>query len=239
MPAARALLWPPARARSLLPMCIWAGHGKFRAAGVPLPGGHSAHDLDRLTSADRCACDSGHLVVLGDLIHARQSYTALLDQKFRQFRTQHRDIDITLVRGNHDRPTLATRRQAGALPCRAIPSLGPFACLHEPADSATQQRRRCADARSSYRGHLHPAFRLTTSRERCASLLWRHHRGVVLPSFGSFTGSSPVPLDIGESLQLWWRGNTLHHLTAWIRLGNHQKALEKLWLMRENPVVTR
>lgn len=79
--------------------------------------------------------------------------------------------------------------------------LGPFACLHEPADSATPATSDAgAPIAIELSGHLHPAFRLTTSRESVAlPCFWWYDRGVVLPSFGSFTGSSPVPSDIGES----------------------------------------
>ena len=209
--AARALLWP--RQNTLFVADVHLGKAaSFRAAGVPLPGGHSAHDLDRLTSLI-AAHTVRHLVVLGDLIHARQSYTALLDQKFRQFRTQHRDIDITLVRGNHDRHAGDPPASWGVALQSDPFTLGPFACLHEPADSATPATSNAgAPIAIELSGHLHPAFRLTTSRESVAlPCFWWHHRGVVLPSFGSFTGSSPVPLDIGESA-IVVAGQHLHHL---------------------------
>ena len=78
----------------------------FRAAGVAMPGGHSAHDLERI-AALLDEHQASRLVILGDLIHTRESYTTTLDHKFRQFRKRHRHVAMTLVRGNHEDCTRA------------------------------------------------------------------------------------------------------------------------------------
>ena len=122
-------------------------------------------------------------------------------------------LGLPTVRGNHDRHAGDPPASWGVALQSDPFTLGPFACLHEPADSATPATSDAgAPIAIELSGHLHPAFRLTTSRESVAlPCFWRHHRGVVLPSFGSFTGSSPVPLDIGESA-IVVAGQHLHHL---------------------------
>ena len=92
--------------------------------------------------------------------------------------------------------------------------LGPFTCFRtnhcRPCPRRTVRQTHHA---IELAGHLHPSLRLTTARERRPALLLAHHRGIVLPSFGSVTGSSPISIDIGESAVVV-AGQQLHHLIA-------------------------
>lgn len=205
-----ALLWPQERVLFVADVHLGKA-ASFRAAGVAMPGGHSAHDLERI-AALLDEHRASHLVILGDLIHTRESYTTTLDHKFRQFRNRHRHVAMTLVRGNHDRhagdPPTHWGLQLAAEPF----ALGPFTCLHEPLPTAPQASSGKQHGAIELAGHLHPSLRLTTARESVAlPCFWCHRRGIVLPSFGSVTGSSPVSIDIGESA-IVVAGQQLHHL---------------------------
>ena len=180
-------------------------------AGVAMPGGHSAHDLDRI-AALLDEHEAAHLVILGDLIHTRESYTTALDQKFRQFRARHADVAMTLVRGNHDRHAGDPPAHWGLQMVAEPFELGPFTCLHEPLLAVPPARTEAQHHTIELAGHLHPSLRLTTARESVAlPCFWQHHRGIVLPSFGSVTGSSPISIDIGKSAVVV-AGQQLHHL---------------------------
>lgn len=203
--AERALWWPAAR--TLFVADVHLGKAaSFRAAGVPLPAGHSARDLLRLRALVTAHAATS-LVILGDLVHNAASYTASLTQAFLSFRQACPSLAVTLVRGNHD-------RHAGAPPSAwAIHvvgdghELGPFDCWHEPTPGTM-------DARAQLAGHLHPAVRVQTARDSITlPCFWRHRTGMVLPSFGSFTGSATVQLGRGESA-IAIAGRTLHHLQA-------------------------
>lgn len=217
--AARALLWP--RGKTLFVADIHLGKAaSFRAAGVAMPGGHSAHDLDRLSQLIR-GHEARHLVILGDLIHSRKSYTRTLDEKFRFFRAAHPDVAVTLVRGNHDRhagdPPASWQMALQGEPF----GIGPFACRHEPlaADARTGGSVDAAAAAIELAGHLHPAVRLTTARDSVAlPCFWWHRQGIVLPSFGSVTGAATLSLDIDESA-IVVAGQHLHHLVQSTRRG--------------------
>lgn len=208
--AAHALLWPQGRVLFVADVHLGKA-ASFRAAGVAMPGGHSAHDLDRIaTLLDEH--EAAHLVILGDLIHTRESYTAALDQKFRQFRARHADVAMTLVRGNHDRHAGDPPAHWGLQLVAEPFELGPFTCLHEPLLAVPPARTEEQHHTIELAGHLHPSLRLTTARESVAlPCFWQHHRGIVLPSFGSVTGSSPISIDIGKSAVVV-AGQQLHHL---------------------------
>ena len=65
----RALFWPAACALVVADV-HWGKAAAFRAAGIPIPGGATRQDLDRL---DQAVARTGarRLIVLGDLFHAK------------------------------------------------------------------------------------------------------------------------------------------------------------------------
>ncbi len=185
----RMLFWP--EQRTLFVADVHLGKAaSFRAAGVAMPTGHSGHDLDRITAL-LIAHQATRLVILGDMVHTRTSYTDALDRNFRAFRATHSDVEVILVRGNHDRHA-GDAPPAWGLKIVSEPHVfGPFACCHEPGQ---------ADA-SGYElaGHLHPAIRLRTAREGVTlPCFWQHAKGIVLPAFGSLTGNFTLRLKPSE-----------------------------------------
>lgn len=186
----RMLFWPAER--TLFVADVHLGKAaSFRAAGVALPGGHCVRDLDRI-SALLTARQATRLVILGDLVHAQTSYTDTLDRNFRAFRARHLDVDVILVRGNHDRHAGDAPAEWGLSILAEPHVLSPFACCHEPG--------RAQGVGFELAGHLHPALRVQTAREAITlPCFWRHANGIVLPAFGSFTGNFSVRLKPAES----------------------------------------
>lgn len=188
--AQRMLLW--SAERTLFVADVHLGKAaSFRAAGVALPSGHSSRDLDRI-SALLTTHQATRLVILGDLVHTRTSYTEALDRNFRAFRARHRNVDVNLVRGNHDRHAGDAPSDWGLNIVAEPYALGPFACCHEPG--------KADGAGIELAGHLHPALRVQTAREGMTlPCFWQHANGIVLPAFGSLTGNFKVQLKRGES----------------------------------------
>lgn len=200
--AEHALVWPAGR--TLFVADVHLGKAaSFRAGGVPLPEGHCSRDLARISHLI-AAHEASRLVILGDLVHDRSSYTDELDQSFRLFRASHLTVDMILIRGNHDAHA-GTAPVAWQLETVEEPfGLGPFACCHEPETEA--------DGRFELAGHIHPALRLQTGREGISlPCFWQHKRGLVLPAFGSLTGKYVVRLKPGER-GVVVAGNQLHRL---------------------------
>lgn len=161
----------------------------FRSLGVPVPGGTTAHNLDRL---DRliATCQPRELVVLGDLLHARHGRSAALQAAVLQWRLRHADLAIQLVRGNHD------SRAGDPPPDWQIAVLdepvirGPWALCHHP---------QAVKGRYVLAGHLHPCITVASGSDRlrlpCFHL--RRSQGI-LPAFGGFTGMHPIQREPGD-----------------------------------------
>ena len=172
----RALFWP--RAGTLVVADLhWGKAATFRAAGIPVPVGGTSDDLARLDAALFRTC-ARLLFVLGDLFHAKAGRIASLTRaELRRWRALRDELEIMLVRGNHD-------RHAGDPPddlrinCVNAPAfVPPFVLRHEPAASPEGY---------TLAGHLHPGIVLAgpaLQRERLPCF-WLTPGGAVLPAFG-------------------------------------------------------
>ncbi len=162
----------------------------LRAASIAVPEGTADDDLERLSRAiTRCA--ARRLVILGDLLHARNGCTAATLAAVTGWRQRHPDLELVLVRGNHDAhagdPPDAWRITCVNDPWHALP----FVMRHVPGTSAEGY---------VLAGHLHPAVRLSGAGRQRVTLpcFWFGPRAGVLPAFGGFTGTAiitPAPGD--------------------------------------------
>ncbi|MEP6764474.1 MAG: ligase-associated DNA damage response endonuclease PdeM [Gemmatimonadaceae bacterium] len=152
----------------------------FRARGVPVPAGVTQSDLERL-SAVLNATHAQQLVVIGDLIHARDGRSERTFREISEWRAANSSLHVSLVRGNHD-------TRAGDPPsdwnfeCIDGPLLmGPFALQHHPG---------AHDTRYVIAGHLHPHITLRGAARQSLRLpcFVLGKRGAILPAFTTFTG---------------------------------------------------
>lgn len=176
----RALYWP-ARQRLLIADLHLGKGDVFRHAGIALPSGGTADDLDRL-SALIARTGATSLWVLGDLLHGHLVDTAWREP-WERFRATHAGLAIALVSGNHDRAV----RRAG-LDIEHLPdavSDGPFVLSHAPPTDP--QRAGAVRAGFGLCGHLHPVVRVPGFRGRFPAFVV-HGDHLVLPAFSLFTG---------------------------------------------------
>jgi DNA ligase-associated metallophosphoesterase len=178
-----SVYWP--RSRTLLVADAHVGKAAtFRANGIFVPRGTTSAMLERL---DRALASTGatRLVLLGDLLHAREGRAPETLRVVEEWRASHADIDIVLVRGNHDRSAGDPPASLG-IRCVDAPMLeGPFAFVHHPT---------VIEGRYSLAGHVHPAVRLSGPGRQHARLacFWIRETGAVLPAFGDFTGQAII-----------------------------------------------
>ncbi len=80
----------------------WGKAATFRASGIPVPRGTT---LDGLARLDAMLQRTGarRIIFLGDYLHARQGRSPTTLQALAEWRARHLDIELVLVRGNHDR----------------------------------------------------------------------------------------------------------------------------------------
>lgn len=179
----RAAYWP--RQGALLVADLHLGKAAtFRAAGLPVPEGGTGADLARLEQALR-RTGARRLILLGDLLHARDGRSSAVLAQVASWRAGRPELEVTLVRGNHDRgagdPPAAWR-----FTCKGEPwALPPFVLRHHPHESADGY---------VLAGHLHPAVALRgAGRQRARPpCFWFGARVGVLPAFGGFTGGATI-----------------------------------------------
>ncbi|HEU4621445.1 MAG TPA: ligase-associated DNA damage response endonuclease PdeM [Burkholderiaceae bacterium] len=184
----RAAYW--ARERTLFIADIHFGKAAaFRAQGVPVPRGTTAENLAVLdalldtTQAER-------IVFLGDFLHAKTSHAPATLGALRAWRSRCAQLDLVLVRGNHDARAGEPPKDLGVRVVDEPFRFGPFALCHHP---------QTLDGAYVLAGHIHPAYRLHGRGEAVRlPCFWFNHALGVLPAFGSFTGThtiAPAPGD--------------------------------------------
>jgi DNA ligase-associated metallophosphoesterase len=179
----RAMFWP-ARAMLFVADFHLGKAASFRRAGIALPSGTTADNVERLGRAlDKTRAT--HVVFLGDFLHSKQGRTEDTLARFAAWRHARAGVEMTLVRGNHDRKA---GDPPGGWSMRCIEEgahAGPFVLNHEP---------RAARGGYALAGHIHPAVRLTAAGEKPLRLpcFWFGARHGVLPAFGAFTGHADV-----------------------------------------------
>jgi len=156
----------------------------FRKAGIPLPSGTTADNVARLDRAlDRTGAT--RIVFLGDFLHSKDGRTPRTFEGFGAWRASRPSIELTVVRGNHDRKAGDPPAEWNVQCVEEGESLGPFVLNHEPGP-----------ARGGYAlsGHIHPAVRMHAAGEKSLRLpcFWFGPRYGVLPAFGAFTGNADV-----------------------------------------------
>lgn len=159
----------------------------FRAGGVPVPENTTGTGLERLCRAiDETGAE--HLVVLGDFLHAKSGVTRPVLDALDTWIAMRSALRITLVRGNHDRNAGDPPTSWGIEVLDPGAQLGPFTLMHEPPDDDDPGVFMLS-------GHLHPAVRLVDPATRsgvCLPCFWCRPGCLVLPAFGSFTGTHVV-----------------------------------------------
>jgi DNA ligase-associated metallophosphoesterase len=185
----RALYWE--RMKTLFVADMHLGKvATFRAYAIPLPEGNTAADLERLT---RLVERSGarRLVILGDLLHAAKGRSEQTLTTVARWRSQHPNLDMLLVRGNHDRGA-GDPPDDWRIDCVDAPAPEfPFVLSHVPI---------MPDDSYGLAGHLHPAARLLGKGRQIMMLpcFWFGKSCAVLPAFGSFTGNAVIQPQPGD-----------------------------------------
>ena len=157
---------------------------------MPVPAGSTDAALQRL---DPLLAGTGArgIVFLGDLLHSVRAQGPSTLAALATWRQRHAGLDLTLVRGNHD-------RHAGdppaALGVRCVDGpwrLGPWALVHHPDP---------VPGAYALAGHVHPGVVLAGRAHDRLRLPCFHFGAAIglLPAFGAFTGLQVVPRQPGD-----------------------------------------
>lgn len=192
------LQWAGERWRLLADRAVWRERGRrliladphfgkaatFRAAGINCPE-PIARDLARLDALIEANAPEA-LIILGDLLHSRASLSHSVQCMVAEWRTKHAALEITLIRGNHDRAAGDPPNAWGmAVQEEGVESEG-VALWHDV--------ERAAGVGPMLGGHVHPAIVLpdagrSSVRLPCFAV---SPTRMLLPAFGSFTGMHAI-----------------------------------------------
>lgn len=177
-----AAYWP--RTKTLLIADAHLGKAAaFRNAGVPVPAGTTDFNLQGFSGLIR-AVRPARIVFLGDLIHNTAARNAA-GAAFIRWREQHGQVEMVLVRGNHD-------RHAGDPPCE-----WGVTCVDEPYvidGIALAHFPQAIAGCYAIAGHMHPAAHLVGRGRESLRLpcFYFSPEYAILPAFGAFTGMADV-----------------------------------------------
>jgi DNA ligase-associated metallophosphoesterase len=182
----KALLWNPAQ--SLIVSDIHIGKAAhFRKHGIALPNAVNNENLWRLANL-LLDTQARRLLILGDLVHSAHNQEW---EQFVDFRANFPQLEVVLIRGNHD--ILADYHYVRAeITCLTALHEGGFYFTHDPSSDRREQNKNSQDYQLS--GHLHPAIVLRGEARQSLRLpcFWFGENQGVLPAFGSFTGTKAV-----------------------------------------------
>ncbi|MES2833003.1 MAG: ligase-associated DNA damage response endonuclease PdeM [Pseudomonadota bacterium] len=186
----RAIYWP-ARQMLIIADIHFGKAASFRALGVPVPAGTTTQNLlalEQLLSSFVIR----EVLFLGDFLHAKAAHAPATLAAIRQWRQRYTELELTLVRGNHDDRAGDPPPDFGMQIVDEPHVIGPFAFCHHPQESALGH---------VLAGHVHPVHRLAVNADSlrlpCFVI---GERTSILPSFGAFTGGFAVDNVAGERL---------------------------------------
>ncbi|MGN6211929.1 ligase-associated DNA damage response endonuclease PdeM [Parafilimonas sp.] len=158
--------------------------GHFRKAGIPMPQHVFIEDLQRLFNLLQFYKPE-QLIVVGDFFHSRTNKEHLLFEKWRNDFTQ---LEILLVKGNHDILHRDWYAQTKINVFDASPlRISTFAFMHDYAD--IEKHAGHADA-YYLTGHLHPGISIRGKSRQHLSFPCFYFNDAfgVLPAFSKFSG---------------------------------------------------
>jgi len=188
----RAALWP--RRKTVIVADTHFGKSSFFGHhGIPVPAG--SDDEDRKALSQLVAESSAErLIILGDFLHAPVAADSLEAQELDAWSQSLSAVHILVIAGNHDRgaPRLWTSIEWQEKELLEPP----FRFTHEASD------RRGLDSVFTVSGHIHPVMKLGSTRKPGLRVpaFWQRPGGLVLPSFGAFTGGFAIRPTHGEHL---------------------------------------
>jgi len=196
--ADKAIYWP-AEQTLLIADIHFGKAAAYRRLGQPVPKGTTETNLRRLDVL-LAQYSSQKLIFLGDFLHAPEARAPATLAHLGEWRARHPQLEITLVRGNHDRRAGDPPMELGI---EVVPEpllLGPFALQHEPDPHPTHH---------VLAGHLHPAFRLHGRGRQSLRLpcFCIGERVSLLPAFGSFTGMMDIGAGFAQRLYVTGGGS--------------------------------
>jgi DNA ligase-associated metallophosphoesterase len=159
----------------------------FRKAGIAVPREKANEDVAKLHRLMK-EFSPGKVYFLGDLFHSDYNREIRLLEGFID---SYPEVGFILITGNHDLPGFL-RGIESRVEIVEEAHIDEFSLQHKPYEPANSKFQIC--------GHLHPAAKLRGPSKQYLKLpcFYVTNNMMVLPSFGSFTGSKAISPKKGD-----------------------------------------
>ncbi|MGN7203974.1 ligase-associated DNA damage response endonuclease PdeM [Pedobacter sp. SAFR-022] len=184
----RAIYWPAKRMLIISDIHIGKS-AHFRRSGIPVPATIGQKDLSRITKlAEVYGVDN--LVITGDMFHNNMNSDV---EDFRSWRAQHSQLEIHLIKGNHDGLKMEDYVGLGIQIHQKELLQFPFRFIHDKPETN--------DEYFNITGHIHPGVTIHGKARQQLRLpcFYFSHTCAVLPAFSAFTGLSNIKASEGDT----------------------------------------
>jgi uncharacterized protein len=185
----RSIFWEEQSAL-IVSDCHFGKTGHFRKAGIAVPQQVYKEDLQKLLDLVQHFQPS-QLIVVGDLFH---SHDNLELNWFKKWRNDLPELEIILVRGNHDILPQKWYADARIELAEEKLKIGSFVFSHENCETQEGEFIFC--------GHIHPGILLNGLGKQSLRFpcFFFHHQYCILPAFSKFTGLAIMDPGEGEDV---------------------------------------
>jgi uncharacterized protein len=163
----------------------------FRKAGIAVPVNLPVDDLQILT--DQINCFSPKTIIfVGDLFHSKANNE---HEKFINWRNTFSQVDMHLVKGNHDILKSDDYALMNLHIHSAYLTIQDFCFIHDVLDKKEDETK------FIFSGHIHPGIRIKGTGKQSLTFpcFYFGQNFGILPAFGKFTGLAtvqPKPSDL-------------------------------------------
>ena len=182
----RGLYWPRHQLLAISDLHIGKAES-YQAAGVPVPSGAHLEDFINLQTIIQVR-DIQKVIIVGDLIHNKFSWTDEILQDLQNFISSFSEISWHLVYGNHERGSLEFLKK---LPLKFYQESyveSPFEFTHGH-DGPSEGKKDLFQIQ----GHIHPQISLREGVTRIQLPCFHLSQNTLtLPAFGTLTGGYTI-----------------------------------------------
>lgn len=170
--------------------------GHFRKSGIAMPQAVFKEDMQRLIASLQFF-KPDHLLIVGDLFHSVANKELNL---FKKWREDLPDLQVTLVKGNHDILKEDWYADAGITVEADLLSKG--ICFTHDNSCSTTHMVGTGQVHYTISGHIHPGIAIRGAGRQSISLpcFYFGETYAILPAFSRFTGTALIRPNAGDAV---------------------------------------
>jgi uncharacterized protein len=191
--AERSIFWEKEKALILSDLHL-GKTGHFRKSGIAVPQNVYKEDLHRLMHLVQFF-KAEQLIIVGDMVHSHENRELDL---FVRWRNDIEQVEVNLVRGNHDILSAKWYENAGVKVHEGSWNVRGFCFQHDAGECETADE----GTRYLFSGHIHPGIVIHGLGKQSLRFpcYYFTQTTCVLPAFSRFTGAASIQPQLGDTV---------------------------------------